>query len=112
MAVGLIIWVLSLAVGGTNIFITLSEMSGGLALLSYSVIAVVFTILALLFTFFFNNGYSFTMDKIIKIEKSLDDGMESGKKKTDERKEEKKRLRKLKKEAKKKEKEAKKEKKE
>ncbi|QEE14658.1 hypothetical protein DSAG12_00471 [Promethearchaeum syntrophicum] len=117
MVVGLIIWLLSVileAVDGTtgNIFTILAGMSGGLALLSYSVIAAVFTILILLFTFFFHNGYGFTMDKIIKMEKSLDDGMESGKKKTDERKEERKRLKALKKEAKKKEKEAKKEKKE
>jgi len=113
MAVGLIIWILSLIISAVaddagNIFATLAGMSGGLALLSYSVIAEVFTILTLLFTFFLHNGYSFTMDKIIKMEKSLDDGMDSGKRKTDERKEEKKRLKKLKKEEKKKEKEEKK----
>ena len=116
MVVGLIIWLLSVIISAVaestgNIFTTLAGMSGGLALLSYSVIAEVFTILTLLFTFFLHNGYSFTMDKIIKMERSLDDGIESGKKKTDERKEERKRLRKLKKEEKKKEKEAKKEKK-
>ena len=87
-------------------------MSGGLALLSYSVIAEVFTVLALLFTFFLHNGYSFTMDKIIRMEKSLDDGLDSGKKKTDEKKEERKRLKNLKKEEKKKEREAKKKEKE
>jgi hypothetical protein len=112
MVIGLIIWIISLILGGTgNIFTTLAGMSGGLALLSYSVIAEVFTILTLLFTFFLHNGYGFTIDKIIRMERSLDDGLDSGKKRTDERKEEKKRLKQLKKEEKKKEKEAKKEKK-
>ncbi len=114
MVIGLIIWILSLIINAVaestgNIFTTLAGMSGGLALLSYSVIAEVFTLLTLLFTFFLHNGYSFTMDKIIRMEKSLDDGFDSGKKKTDERKEERKRLKELKKEEKKKEKEAKKE---
>jgi len=117
MGVGLIIWILTIIINAVaestgNIFTTLAGMSGGLALLSYSVIAAVFTILTLLFTFFFHNGYGFTMDKIIRMEKSLDDGLDSGKKKTDERKEERKRLKKLKKEEKKKEKEAKKKEKE
>lgn len=113
MVIGLIIWIISLILGGTgNIFTTLAGMSGGLALLSYSVIAEVFTILTLLFTFFLHNGYSFTMDKIIRMEQSLDDGFDSGKKKTDERKEERKRLKEMKKEEKKKEKEAKKKEKE
>ena len=111
MVLGLIIWILSLIIYAVtentgNIFTTLAGMSGGLALLSYSVIAEIFTILALSFTFFLHNGYSFTMDKIIKMEESLDDGLDSGKKKSDERKEEKKRLRKLRKEEKKREREA------
>ncbi len=106
MVLGLIIWILSLIINAVaesdtgNIFTTLAGMSGGLALLSYSVIAEIFTILALSFTFFLHNGYAFTMDKIIKMEKSLDDGLDSGKKKADEKKEERKRLRKLKKEEK------------
>ena len=113
MVLGLIIWILSLIIYAVtentgNIFTTLAGMSGGLALLSYSVIAEIFTILALSFTFFLHNGYAFTMDKIIKMEESLDDGLDSGKKKVDERKEEKKRLRKLRKEEKKREREAKK----
>ena len=118
MVIGLIIWLLTIIIKAVaqsdtnNIFATLAGMSGGLALLSYSVIAEIFTILGLLFTFFLHNGYSWTMDKIIKIEKSLDEGLETGKKKADEKKEEKKRLRKLKKEEKKQEKKAKKEKKE
>ena len=113
MVLGLIIWILSLIINAIaddagNIFATLAGMSGGLALLSYSIIAEIFTILALTFTFFLHNGYAFTMDKIIKMEKSLDGGLEDGKKKADEKKAERKKLRKLRKEAKKKEKEAKK----
>ena len=115
MVIGLIIWILTIIIRAVadndvdNIFATLAGMSGGLSLLSYSVIAEIFTILALLFTFFLHNGYNWTMDKIIKIESSLDDGIESGITKVDEKKEEKKKLRKLRKEQKKKEKKEKKE---
>ncbi len=113
MVLGLIIWILSLIINAIaddagNIFATLAGMSGGLALLSYSIIAEVFTILTLSFTFFLHNGYVFTMDRIIKMEQSLDDGFDSGIQKVDDIKEERKKLRKLKKEQKKKEKNAKK----
>ena len=114
MVLGLIIWILSLIITAVaesdtgNIFTTLAGMSGGLALLSYSVIAEVFTILTLSFSFFLHNGYAFTMDKIIKMEASLDGGLEDGKQKADEKKAERKKLRKMKKEQKKKEKNAKK----
>ncbi len=72
IAVGLISWIVSWIIEDINI----GSLSDGFALLIYGVIAFVFTCLALLFSFALHNGYSITMNKILKIEEKLDEGFE------------------------------------
>lgn len=94
IVVGLGIWIISLIVeaissGGAtgNFFTVLGNLSGGLELLAYGSILEVFTILALAFTFFLFNGYAWSMEKILKIEQSIDGGLEGNKQKQTELKE-------------------------
>jgi hypothetical protein len=79
---GLAIWVITLIAEalsgetGDNLFQILANLSGGLGLLAYGLIAFIFTGLALVFSFFLHNGYAFTMDKILKIEEKIDEGLD------------------------------------
>jgi hypothetical protein len=81
--VGLVIWIISLIVtalsdstSDTNFLQDLADLSGGLSLFAYGLIAFVFTVLALIFSFFLHNGYYFTMDKILKIEEKIGEGLD------------------------------------
>lgn len=100
IVVGLLIWLVSLIIqafssgGGTNLFTFLSSLSSGLALLAYSTLFGIFTILGLLFSYFLHNGYFFTLEKILtlesKIDSSLDEGITKGEEKREQRKKKKK----------------------
>ncbi|MHA1675517.1 MAG: hypothetical protein ACTSYI_18040 [Promethearchaeota archaeon] len=89
---GLIIWLVSLLIdvlsagAGTNLFIILADLSSGLTLLAYSTLIGIFTILALLFSYFFHNGYFFTLEKIMALEDKIDSDLDEGVAKAEERK--------------------------
>ena len=93
LASSLIIWVITLIVdavsSGTtdNIFASLAALSGGLALLAYSLITELFVILILFFIFFLHNGYAFTLLKIMKTESIIDSGLEESKIRAQKKKE-------------------------
>lgn len=74
---GLIIWIVSLIVTG----ISFGELSGGFALFTYGLIAFIVTCLGLVFSFALHNGYTFVMDKILKIEVAIDESLEEVSKK-------------------------------
>ncbi len=93
LASSLIIWVVTLIVdaltsGGTNenIFTLLADLSGGLALLAYSLLTELFVILILIFIFFLHNGYAFTLLKIMKTEEAIDAGLDISKARAQEKK--------------------------
>ncbi len=100
---GLIIWLVSLLIdvlsagAGTNLFIILADLSSGLTLLAYSTLIGVFTILALLFSYFFHNGYFFTLEKIMDLESKIDSDLDDGLARVEERKADRKADRKAKK---------------
>ena len=91
IVVGLGIWVINLIVeaissGGEagNIFTVLRDLSSGLELLAYGSILLIFTVLTLAFIFFLFNGYAWSMEKILKIEQTIDGGLEGSKQKAAE----------------------------
>ncbi|WP_371801623.1 hypothetical protein [Candidatus Lokiarchaeum ossiferum] len=92
LASSLIIWIITLIIdalssgSGENIFAALAALSGGLALLAYSLITEIFVILILLFIFFLHNGYAFTLLKIMKTESIIDSGLEESKIRAQEKK--------------------------
>ncbi|MHA1647836.1 MAG: hypothetical protein ACTSVU_08385 [Promethearchaeota archaeon] len=97
IAGSLILWLIIIIVqafstSGTsgNIFTTLAGLSGGLACLAYGILAAIFTILALIFSFFLHNGYYWVMIRILKIEKGIDKGMEMSEQKVQAKKKERK----------------------
>jgi hypothetical protein len=111
IVLGLGIWVIQLLVdlistGGStgNIFTILHDLSSGLELLAYGSILEIFTFLTLAFIFFMFNGYAWSMEKILKIEQSIDGGLEGNKQKAAELREQRAKDREEKKAAKKAEK--------
>ncbi|MHA1619817.1 MAG: hypothetical protein ACTSVZ_11095 [Promethearchaeota archaeon] len=104
---GLIIWLIALLIEvlgsetATNLFMILAELSSGLTLLAYSTLIGVFTILALLFSYFFHNGYYVTLEKIMALESKIDSDLDEGLAKAEERKADRKKERKGKKKKKK-----------